>query len=41
LLISLKLKLLLREAYTWDYTGDLTQGDAGDDGDDDNEENYF
>ena len=36
-----KLKLLLREAYTWDYTGEQTQGERGDDEDDLNEENDF
>ena len=36
-----KLKLLLREAYTWDYTGEQTQGERDDDEDDLNEENDF
>ena len=38
-----KLKLLLRDAYTWDYTGVQAQ-DEGDDngyGEEDNEENDF
>ena len=37
-----KLKLLLRKAYTWDYTGEQTQGERDDDEDDLNErENDF
>ena len=36
-----KLKLLLRDAYNWDYTGEQTQDEGNDNEDDDNEENDF
>ena len=37
-----KLKLLLRDAYTWDYTGVQAQDEGEDNGEDDNdEENDF
>ena len=36
-----KLKLLLRYAYNWDYTGEQTQDEGNDNEDDDNEEDDF
>ena len=36
-----KLKLLLRDAYNWDYTGEQTPDEGKDNEDDDNEENDF
>ena len=36
-----KLKLLLRDAYNWDYTGEQTQDEENDNEDDDNKENDF
>jgi hypothetical protein len=36
-----RLKLLLREAYTWNYTGEQTQGERKDDEEDLSEEIDF
>ena len=36
-----KLKLLLRDAYNWDYTGEQTQDEGDGNNEDDNEENDF